>query len=94
MDWRLYFMYWTIYFMKIMFTRDELFRRLSMRQVTPLGLPQWFNGFCTTSGVIRVRPGVVQRPLNHRRKVGGGAILGFNHRRKVGGGAILRFVSF
>ena len=37
---------------------------------SPLGLSQWFNGFCTTtpnSREIRVK----QKPLNHRRKVGG-----------------------
>ena len=36
---------------------------------SPLGLSQWFNGFCTTPNSREIR--VEQKPLNHRRKVGG-----------------------
>ena len=34
---------------------------------SPLGLSQWFNGFCTTPNSREIR--VEQKPLNHRRKV-------------------------
>lgn len=36
---------------------------------SPLGLPQGFSGFCATRNPLPIR--VVQRPLNHRREVGG-----------------------
>ena len=39
---------------------------------SPLGLSQWFNGFCATLNSREI--GVEQKPLNHRRKVGGETI--------------------
>ena len=39
---------------------------------SPLGLSQWFNGFCATLNSREI--GVAQKPLNHRRKVGGETI--------------------
>ena len=62
---------------------------LVVQQATPLGLPglpQWFNGFCTTlhylatANVIQVNVAVVHKPLDHRREVG-----------EVGGGTRLRW---
>jgi hypothetical protein len=40
--------------------------------LTPLGSPQWFNGFCATTEPGKERKEkVVQKPLNHRDKLGG-----------------------
>ena len=36
---------------------------------SPRGLSPWFNGFCATPNSREIR--VEQKPLNHRRKVGG-----------------------
>jgi hypothetical protein len=47
---------------------------LALNQTTPLGLSQGFNGFCTTSLNILGACGVVQKPLNHRGKPGGGTL--------------------
>ena len=41
---------------------------------TPLGLPQWFIGFCTTR-IHAERFGVVQNPTSHPGKRGGGGLL-------------------
>lgn len=43
------------------------------RNTSPLTLRQWFSGFCTT----KVRPAVVQKPLNHRNESGGGWLFAF-----------------
>ena len=46
-----------------------LFRLGETVMFSPRGLSPWFNGFCTTPNSREIR--VEQKPLNHRRKVGG-----------------------
>lgn len=62
----------------------------STNNTTPLGLPEWFIGFCTS----RKDRNLVQQPVNHSRKGSGVLLEVLNHFLKTIAGAVAVLCTF